>query len=213
MSDYTPQVEAAMSASPYIMARFVSFFFADVTVRLWTGVGPFVLGLETYTGMGDLGSIAPISDKSDLSAQRIQITISGLDPINMAELRDYMHQGTPVEIYEAQLTQDLEVVPDPYLIFVGEVDVMGAALGETMTISAQIDNFLSFIFRGPDGHRETAADQIALFPGDLGLNYCASVITDIPWGRINTLSASSAGGGQAHSATYVDVFGKTRKVF
>ena len=206
MTTVTGAVQTALSANPYIMARFLSIAFPDYTARLWTGVGPFTLLGDVYTGMGSLGSIAPVTDKSDLSAQRIQMSLTGLDPALMADVRNYLHQGSTVQIIEAQLDQDLNVVPDPYVIFIGEVDVMSASLGETMTITCQADNFISFIFRGPDGHRQTAADQIALFTGDLGLNFCASTITDIPWGSKGSVATSSGSSGGGTASTSVPAY-------
>ena len=187
--------QTAVAANPQIFARFVSIFFSGFTARMWTGVGPFTLLGNVYTGFGSLGSIAPISDKSDITSQRIQIQLSGLESSLMSQLVDFTQQGADVEIIEAQLSLDGAVVGTPYFIFKGEIDTMSGQIGETLTITVQAENYISFIFRGPDGHRQTAADQEALFTGDLGMAYAASVIPAIPWGANENVTVYNSAGG------------------
>lgn len=197
MTTVTPAVATALSANPYVMVRFVTFTFPGYTARLWTGIGPKVYDGNTYTGTGNLGTIGPITDDVSLVAQRLQLTLSGVDASLMAECMDYLHQGTPVTILEAMMDQDGAITADPYSVFAGEIDTMYGTLGETLTITVIVDNFISFIFRGPDGHRRTAADQEAIFSGDVGLAFAAKLILDIPWGvaggSIGTAGAAAGG--------------------
>lgn len=206
MTVLTGPTVTATQANPQSFARFVSLYFSGFTARMWTGVGPFTLGGNVYTGFGSLGSLTPISDRSDLTAQRIQLQITGLESTLMSQLVDYTQQGAQIQIFEAQLDLNGAVVGAAYLIFGGQIDTMSAQLGETMTITIQAENYISFIFRGPDGHRETAADQEALFSGDHGFSFAASVIPAIPWGANSDVTITSSAGGFASADTSVPAY-------
>lgn len=205
MTTVTSNVQAALSAQPYTMARFVTLTLPGYTFRVWTGLGSKTLNGNVYTGAGSLGSISPITDTSDLSAQRIQLALTGLDTSLQSTVQNFLHQGSPVEIAEVQMDQDGNIVPNSYDVLIGEVDVMSMELGETLTISVTVDNLISMMFRGPDGHRRTATDQQTLFPNsgvpDLGLQYVGNLLMNIPWGvnwRITTKTGgTSAGSGAA----------------
>jgi len=206
MTTVTSGVQSALSAQPYTMARFVTLILPDYTFRVWTGLGSKALNGNVYIGGGSLASISPISDRADLSAQKIQLSLTGLDTSLMAEVVNYLHQGAAVEIIEAQTDQDGNVVPDSYDILVGEIDTMQTELGDTMSVSVTVDNLLSLMFRGPDGHRRTAIDQEILFPNsgapDLGLQYVGNLLMNIPWG-VNWRITSKTGGTSAGSGAAI----------
>ena len=206
MTTVTSSVQSALSAQPYTAARFVTLTLPGYTFRAWTGIGSKTLNGNVYVGAGSLGDISPISDRSDLSAQKIQMTLTGLDPSLHADVVNYLHQGAPVEIIEAQMDQDGNVVPNSYDILVGEVDVMSMELGETLSVIVQVDNLLSMMFRGPDGHRRTGIDQQTLFSNsgspDLGLSYVGNLLMNIPWG-VNWRITSKTGGTSAGSGAAV----------
>lgn len=199
MTTLTAGVQAAIIAEIYRPARFVTITFPGLLFRVWTGIGTFTIDGNDYTGAGSLGNIAAITDTATdgvntFNAQRLALTLSGLDPSLAAGLRLANHQGSPVEIIEALLDSNGAVIDDDYAIFNGEVDTMSMTLGDTLTINVQCENYISFLFRGPDGRRRTTADQEDLFPGDKGLEFDGNLPVDIPWGVAGGASVPAASG-------------------
>lgn len=208
MTDVTSGVQTALAASPYLPARFVTLTLPDYTVYLWSGVGTKVYNGNTYEGAGALGSINPITEKAatpaGIDSQRLQLSLSGLDTRLAQEARNYLHPGSTVEIVEAMLDATGAIISDAYDVFVGEVDTMPFVLGETLTISLICENFMSFAFRGPNGRYRTANDQQEIFPNsgspDLGLQYNANLLPDIPWGVKSSITRKVGGTSAGSSA-------------
>lgn len=193
----TPAAVTALSAVPYKEHRFIKVTLPTYTAAFWTGPGDVVVSGTTYHGVGSIGSAGPITDNSDLAAQRLQLQLSWLDTSLWAEVKDISHQGSPVEIMIAQLDGGDVIIPNPYDVFVGEVDTMSGTLEKYLTITVNAENFLSFMFRGPDGHRRTAQDQQFLFPNsgvpDLGMQFVANQLDNIPWGVQSSVTKKEGG--------------------
>jgi hypothetical protein len=204
MTSLTSAVQTAIVSDVYQTARFVTISFPGNIFRMWSGIGPFTLGGNVYQGAGSLGTLGTITDTttdgvSTFNSQRLTMSLSGLDTTLAAQVNSIDHQGSPVEIIEAQIDSTGAVIPNSYDIFLGEVDTMAISLGATLDIAVQCENYLSFAFRGPDGRRRTTADQEDLFPGDKGLEFDGSLPPDIPWGIAGgaTIPSASATPSQA----------------
>lgn len=189
---YTPAALAALEGAPYHEEAFVKIVFPSYTLRCCSLLRPYTLDGETYDGVGTVGSISVISESADVSADPITLTLSGLQPSLVSALQDFAHQGSLVTIKIAQFDASGVLIPDPITPFVGTVDTMSWALGNTMSVSVQADSYLRLLFRGPDGHRRMAADQEAIFPSDFGLGFAASLVDNMPWG-VPTGSGVEAG--------------------
>lgn len=46
--------------------------------RAWDGLGHFFDGVNTWTGLGVLGSVGPVQEESDLFPRGVRLTVSGL---------------------------------------------------------------------------------------------------------------------------------------
>jgi hypothetical protein len=66
-------------ANPLITpAIFVSLTFQSGVFYVWNGIGNYVLNGNTYTGVGTLGKISAIQEGSDVEAQGLTVTLSGI---------------------------------------------------------------------------------------------------------------------------------------
>jgi len=197
MTDMIEAQKQALIANPYRQARFVTIEFPDYTMRAWTGVGTRTLDGEEFTGVGRLGSIAPITDRADLSSQRLSLTLSGLESTYSAEVQQYVVQGSPVRIVQAQIDDNDQIIAGSFEIFYGEVDTPSETFGDTYTISLQVENYLSFMFRGPDGRRRTGADQEQIFNNsgdpDHGFQFVGYLLMSIPWGVKSSITQKTGG--------------------
>ena len=66
-------------ANPLITpAIFVSLTFQSGVFYVWNGIGNYVFNGNTYTGVGTLGKISAIQEGSDVEAQGLTVTLSGI---------------------------------------------------------------------------------------------------------------------------------------
>lgn len=189
MTTVTSAFRNALKNQPYRGQIAVRIQFSGYDCKVWDGIGPKTISGQTYLGVGALGAISPIADTSadgmrGFNAERVEMTLSGL-PVQAAlvtELKDFQHQGATVTIFGVLLDATDAVVADPVTLFSGQVDTMSWMLDDTLTVKLVAENFLAFMFRGPDGRRRADADQQELFTGDLGFGFQGKLPTTIPWG-------------------------------
>jgi hypothetical protein len=154
------------------------------TSRAWTGYGSIVWNGQTWTGVGHFLSVAPIEEASDVVANGVAITLSGVPQSLLSLALSQVRQGKPVKLWLGALDANGAVIADPYLTFSGRFDTCIVNEGaETATISIQAENRLIDLERARV-RRYTHEDQQIDFPGDKGLEYLAS-IQDKPivWGQ------------------------------
>lgn len=190
MTEMTGNVTTALSAPVLRPERFVEIQFVDRTVDLWSGMGNYTLGNTTYLGLGfpggSLGSVDVISDiaadgQSEFNSQRVQMTLSGIDTVFASEYVQIDHAGAPVKIMEALFDGNRTLVADAYVLLNGNIDTMAITVAQTLTITVQCENFISFMFRTGDGRRRSAADQTQLFSGDNFYSFDTVQTAYIPW--------------------------------
>lgn len=191
MTDITDAVRVAVQGQPYRCQRAVRIQFPTYDCKVWDGIGLKTISGQVYKGIGSVGAISAVSDTSfdgmrGPVADRVELTLSGLETRLADELRDFQHKGSAVSILEAHFDSNYEVISDPYSIFEGQVDTMSLVLGDNLTIKLIADNFLSYMFRGPDGRRRGDSDQQEIFSGDVGFVFQSTLTNSINWGIPNS---------------------------
>lgn len=156
----------------------------STTLRLSTLPYAFPWNGYTWTGTGYLGSIDAIGETTDLSAQGVSLTLTGVDPGLVSTALGEQYQGKACQIWYCPLNPDNgQLVGAPIRIFAGRIDTMDIEVGETATITLSAESRLIDFFR-PRVARYTDAEQQARFPGDLGLQYVNSLQDKtVVWGR------------------------------
>ena len=150
--------------------------------RAWTGYGDLAWNSLTWSGVGTLFSISDVTESSDGSANGVSVVFNGIpsDMISLA-LSD-VKQNLPGKIWIGFLNDG--VVSDPILLFEGRLDV--AAISEdaqTSSISIDYESRLIDLQR-PRETRYTNEEQQALYAGDLGCEFVASLQeASLLWGR------------------------------
>jgi hypothetical protein len=162
----------------------VSLDFSGGTFLSWTGYGDITFGGDTYIGSGDIINVGAISETSEVRANGMQITLSGL-PVELvsAALTD-PYQGRTAKIFFGVLNATTgAVIADPYLLFKGKMDLMTIEDGgETATIAVTAESRLIDLDRTRE-RRYTSQDQKIDFPDDKGLDFIASLQEkSIIWG-------------------------------
>ena len=174
-------------------------------LNVWTGIGDLSFNSKTYTGLGDLLSLSPITETADISAEGLSITLTGVKQSLISIAKSHEYQGRTIECYLGAFDDNASLIADPVLIFSGFMDVMTInESGETSTINIAAENKL-IQFEKTKVRRFTAEDQKIDHATDKGFEFVTAIVEkEIIWGR-PTFSAggstgSSTGGGTGNIA-------------
>ena len=153
---------------PFFM---VEALFDSGTVRLWSGIGNITVFGQTWTGAGNVLGFSSYEETSNLQAQGINISLSGISTslISLALAEPY--QGRECRIYLGAFDQNWALVSDPYQIFAGIMDVIEVSEGgDTCTLTLQCESKLVQLTRTKE-RRYTSESQKADYPGDKGFDF------------------------------------------
>ena len=130
---------AASSIRPRI---FVKFEFDSGDLRLWNDYYDFTFNSETYTGSGDLGTISDITEDTELNANGVELTLSGIpsDWISVALSENY--KGRTVTIWDALLDSSGALVggdsgPIPHIFRCDTMRIVDGGDMATVTLTAE----------------------------------------------------------------------------
>lgn len=159
---------SAGATSPEVhLAAFVEIELVSGPYRVWSGTYPKAFGGETYLGVGDLGSISPVEESGDLSANGIVVELAGIDPALIGSILGDIRQGLPASAFLAVLDAN-QVVQGASEVFRGRVDVPSIeSTGSTSTIRVTLESLLISLDR-PRIRRWTDEDQKIDHPTDDG---------------------------------------------
>jgi hypothetical protein len=150
----------------------------------WTGYGEISASNQTWIGSGTVLSISTSSETTDLAANGINITMTGLDTslVALALLENY--RGRSAKLYIGALDSNNQPVSDLYQVFAGRMDIMTIQEdGSTATISITIENVLIDLER-PRSRKYTNEEQLARYSGDNSLENVAKLADkQISWGK------------------------------
>jgi len=138
-------------------------------------------GALSYLGVGRIGGISGISEHTELKANRIQLSMSGIpgDQISIALSEPF--QGRSLKIWAAYLDEDFQIIADPIVAWQGFLDLMDIVLGDTASVSVTAENEL-VRWERPNISRYTNEDQQLQYPGDRGLEYMTNSEQEFLWG-------------------------------
>lgn len=174
-------------------------------LNLWSGVGDLTYDSETYTGVGDLLGISPVTETSDMQASGINVTLTGVKSSLVVIAKDHEYQGRPLTVLLGAFDASGDLVADPTVIFAGFMDTMTIAeSGETSTISIACENKL-IAFERAKVRRYTAEDQKIDHPTDKGFEFVTAIVEkEIIWGRASPSSNAGGGNGGRSGGRYND---------
>lgn len=192
----TSAMVTAVTADRVSPVAFVEAEFASGIVRMWSGVGAVTWNGLEWLGVGSLGTISSMPEVSEVQAQSVTLSLSGIPNDLLGDVLHEIRQGRPCRIWIGMLDDTDTIIIDPYCVLAGRIDV-GAIeeRPETSTASITVENQLVDMQRVRD-RRYTDQDQQFFFAGDKGFNYVTAIQTwNGIWGRGNPLP--SGGGGSA----------------
>jgi hypothetical protein len=180
MRSLDPTLSAALTANLIYPVRLVQLTFKSQTVYLWSGPGSLVWNSQTFMGVGSLGSIGAITEGVDINADGTTITLSGIDPLLLAESLTDIQLGATASIWLGAVTPQRTLIGTPYLMFSGTVDAPTITPGvDTISITLNLENRMLDLAR-PNMRRYTSADQRIAYPTDSAFGWVEQ-LNDAAW--------------------------------
>lgn len=160
----------------------VELSFASGFVRVNSSDRTINNGGTDFAGVGTLGKVSQLREGGDLQADGAVFELSGVPTDLVAIVLGEQYQGRPAKIWIAFLDAAYAVITNPVLVFSGRIDTMEIDAGAEARITVTAESRL-VDWERPRIKQYTDADQQALYPGDLGLQFVArmSEVT-LNWG-------------------------------
>jgi len=193
--DLTSGMQTAVTADLVRPITLVQCAFDSGDLNLWSGIGDLTVDSVDYVGAGSLLTIGEITETTEIAANGVRVTLSGVTSPLITKARDEDYQGRELKVLLGAMDADNGVIDDPIVVFSGFMDTMTInESGEIATIQVSVENRL-IEFEKTRVRRYTAEDQKIDYPNDKGLEFVAEMAEkEIIWGR-NAVGASGYGGG------------------
>jgi len=140
-------------------------------------------GAQTFLGIGELGTISPITELSQLQPSGYSMTLTGIPSTYISFALNEDYQGRAIKVWLGFLNDSYAIIADPVLIFSGFMNTLNISLGETATVELTAENEL-IRWEVPTGSRYTNEDQLEKFALDTGLEFVNQTVEkELIWGR------------------------------
>ena len=125
----------------------VELEFSTGTLRFWNGYGDLSMtaggSSNTFTGLGDLLGVSPISESDQIEAIGASLSLTGIKSslISTALTGNYTNRNA--SIFFGVFDTSKNVISDVYTLFKGKMDIMKIDEGsESATITLNLENRL-----------------------------------------------------------------------
>lgn len=180
--DMTAASLAAIGGSNVVQVIFVEMDFPSGFLRVNNSSQTFPWNGYDWLGVGMLGAVDPIVEASDMSANGVSFTISGVPQDNVAIALNQKYQGRACKVWRAFLDSSYAVIADPVGPFEFRMDTMDIELGATATIRVTAESKFMDWERN-SAARYTHEEQQRRDPTDLGLQFVPQMAEkQIKWG-------------------------------
>jgi hypothetical protein len=193
MSQLSPSLAAALRGERPLLFGAVEITLPDHNLRLIDGSGEIMIGGNLFVGRdpvyGVLDTIKGLGDTLGSTAPSVSIGLIPSTTLSLAALMNPAVQGSPVTISVGciDISTGL-VVPDPYILFVGELDVPTPTWDSNdRRLEYTVTSIAERLFAVEEGLRLSDSFHQHVWPGELGLAFVTGVEQYVPWGqKLNT---------------------------
>ncbi|SNS53084.1 hypothetical protein SAMN06295912_108113 [Sphingomonas laterariae] len=189
MTQFTAQMDAALAGAVVTVFGAIQIDLPGYSLKLLDGSGAlkgapwnsFVGRDPTY---GALAAIDDLRDGSSEQAPRLSITLNPASDAAAASLAAPSMQGSPVSLWIGAVDEATGApIPDPELVFLGELDVPHLMADENgRTLEYEVGSVFDRLFELDEGARLTDSFHQSIWPGETGLSAVTGVIDQIYWG-------------------------------
>jgi hypothetical protein len=107
---------------PYVLL--VQFDFVSGFVRVNSSDRSFIHQGNTYGGLGTLGAIGGVKENETLTPEKLEFQLSGVDNSLLSTTLTEDYHGRDATLWIGYLTNDLQFVGTPEILWEGYMDVM-----------------------------------------------------------------------------------------
>jgi hypothetical protein len=195
MSELSPPLAAALRGDRPLLFGAVEINLPGYDLLLLDGSGELLIGGRKFVGRdpiyGVLDSIKGLADS--IGDQAPTLTL-GLIPPSSGALSTLLSP----DVQGSQVTVSIgcvdiatgQVVPAPYVLFSGELDVPTLHWGtRDRRLDYKVISVADRLFNVEEGRRLSDAFHQSIWPGELGLAFVTDVETTVPWGQALDTSA------------------------
>lgn len=188
MSSLTPALDAALRSDAPTVFGAVTLSLPNAEVNLLDGAGVLAFGGRTYLGedatYGTISDVENLTDGAGDSAPALSITLLPASDAAAAALAAPTMQGAPVAIYLGAVNPFTgQVIPDPHLLFLGELDVPLLASGEDgRKLTYDVVSVFERLFEDDESARLSPGHHRSIFPNEAGLDAITGVDEPVYWG-------------------------------
>lgn len=149
---------------------------------------------NSYLASKFLG-FSSIAETSELLVNSCTISLSGVDQAVIAALLQETYLSRKVKVRTAMLTESLQVVADPVLIFDGRMDRPTVSVDpDSGTVTCTVEGVSHWTdFERRSGRHSNDVEQQAFFPGDKGFAQVAVIPEQIFWNIVSVIGTKGDG--------------------
>ncbi len=176
-----PDVIAALN-QPHVSALYaLKLDLVSGVSRVHSGLGPLVIGGETYYGVGSMGSVGPQKEQLSTSPTKLTVALGGLDDSMLAEVMRERIVDRMAWLFLVVIGPD-GVPLNASLQFKGRIAQTPIKAGKTNTIQLTISNIFEDWQKGLN-LRNTDESHRRIKPGDRFYRYQSQMADrSIYWG-------------------------------
>lgn len=173
--DLPAAIQAQTASGTVYPALLVQIDYDDAADLAWSGIGPLTWGGKTFLGVGGLGGVSAISESTELRANGVVFSLSGIPAERVATVLAGSRYGLPAKMWLAVFDASGQLVGDPYLVFSGLTDVPTIEDGaDTATISISAESRMVTL-EDALNRRYTPESQRLIDPTDRGFDFVAGL--------------------------------------
>lgn len=196
MKSFSAPVLAALERGDAVVGGAIKIA-CDPAIRVFSGYGTVSIDSESYDGIGDraLGQVS--GGALGGGAQNITITLSGIEPENLALLDADEVKGAPTAIWRLIWSADGKTLLGAYTFQRGRVDkvTVEETIGETAAIKGMIENAARGLGRRGGRMRSDADQRLIKLNDGFFRNVAYAAEKQLYWGGKRGVRAGSAVGG------------------
>jgi hypothetical protein len=206
MTSLTPALDAELRKDTPLIFGSVSVDLPGYSLNLLDGAGVLSFGGRTFVGedatYGTISDVEDLSDGTGDSAPAFGMTLMPSGDAAAADLAAPTMQGAPVMVWMGAVNPSTGIpVPDPQLVFVGELDVPTLESDEhSRKLTYEVVSVFERLFEDDESARLSAGHHRSIFPNEEGMDFATGVAEPVYWGVAGTPPAiTTYSGGSGYS--------------
>lgn len=184
----TPALTAALAQPVVLLTGLIKIVLPSHTILLCDGSGVVTWGSDTFTGIdpvfGTIGEVESLTEQMGDSIPGIEMTMLPPSTSAAVTLATAAMQGAPVNLWLAAVDRATgAVVPDPELLFAGELDTATLQLDRgSREVRFSISSVWERLFEPNEGATLSSSFHKSIWPGELGFDNMTGTVIRKLWG-------------------------------